>query len=127
MNPQDMLKNIVFAKHNATGRKCGKSDVPKRGQMSRIVWSCLEDISTMITQGLIEQSNDPSKMILTPNQVAYRVVTCNANLRPGTENTVNIMLENQNDLNAKGQPTVFELKSAIVRIVRDPSGDDNDD
>lgn len=127
MNPQDIQKNIVMAKHNQTGRKCGRSDLPKRGQLARIVWASFEDISTMIGQGLIEQSSDINKMVLTPNQLSYRVVTCNANLRPGTENTVNVMLENANDLNAKGQPTVFELKSAIVRIVRDPSADDSED
>lgn len=127
MNPQEMQKNIVIAKHNATGRKCGKSDVPKRGQLARITWVSFDDLSTMINLGLIEQSTDINKMILTPNQFAYKVATCNANVRPGTENTVNAMFENQNDLNANGKPTVFELKSAIVRIVRDPSGDDSED
>lgn len=127
MNPQDIQMSILMSKHNQNGRKCGKSDLPKKSEMSRIVWASQKDIPALINNGLIEQSNDMSKTVLTPNQIAYRVVMCNLNQNPGSEGTVNIMFENQNDLNAKGQPTVFELKSAIVRIVRDPSADDSED
>ncbi len=117
----DFQSEVIFAKHNQTGRKMGRSDVPKKGNFARIVWASLDDLSVMITQGLIEQSSDPSKLILTPNQLAYKVVTCSANNRPGTENSVCVMLENPNDLNSKGQPIVFEIKAAILRTVRDPS------
>ena len=121
----DIQSQVVFAKHNQTGRKLGRSDLPKKGNFARIIWASLDDLSTMITQGLIEQSNDPSKLVLTPNQLAYKIVSCNANNRPGAENTVCVMLENPNDLNMKGLPIVFEIKSAILRMVRDPSNEND--
>lgn len=99
----------------------GRSDVPKKGNFARIIWASLDDLGVMITQGLIEQPSDHLKMVLTPNQLAYKVVSCNANNRPGSENTVCVMFENPNDLNAKGLPIVFEIKAAILRMVRDPS------